>query len=76
MSNGNFPRYITDELLVPLENMVEGQSGSYVDDAMKELEDAINEGDIRAGPEWPGVRLFGATAVKALSRLRAPSPSL
>ncbi|KAH9051496.1 hypothetical protein EDB87DRAFT_1664395 [Lactarius vividus] len=36
-SDFNYPRYITNELLVLLGNMVEGQSGSYIDDAMKEL---------------------------------------
>ncbi|KAH9170227.1 hypothetical protein EDB89DRAFT_1979507 [Lactarius sanguifluus] len=36
-SDSNYPRYFTNELLVLLGNMVEGQSGSHIDDAMKEL---------------------------------------
>jgi len=66
-SNRSYPRYITDELLVLLENMVEGQSGSHLGDAMKELDDApqlFQEG-----------RLFGAEAMRAISRSRAPLPS-
>ena len=63
--SSSFPTYITDELLVLLEKMVEGQSGSHIDDAMKELEDA--------GPVWSAeVRLFRAKAIKVISSLRAP----
>ncbi|KAH8984563.1 hypothetical protein EDB86DRAFT_2962613 [Lactarius hatsudake] len=68
------PRYITDELLVFLENMVEGQSGSHIDDAMKELDDAIKEKD--DVPEWAiEIRLFRTKAVEVISRSRAPTPS-
>jgi len=73
LSDNVFPRYITDELLVLSENMVEGQSGSHIDDAMKELDDAIKEQD--AVPGWTEVRLFRAEAVKVISRSRAPGPS-
>ncbi|KAH9052778.1 hypothetical protein EDB87DRAFT_344207 [Lactarius vividus] len=70
-----FPRYITDELLALLENMVEGQFGSHIDDAMKELDDAIKEPG--AVPEWfAEIPLFRAEAVKVISRSRAPVPSL
>jgi hypothetical protein len=73
-SNLNFPRYITDELLILLENMVEGP-GSHIDEAIKELEDAINEQPILPG--WAtNIGLFRAEAVKVISRLQAPaSPS-
>ena len=76
MSNIVFPRYITDKLLVLLENMVEGQSGSHIDEAMEELEDAINEQD--TDPTWftkAEFPLFRAEAVKVISRSRAPVPS-
>lgn len=34
----NYPRYITDELLVMFGRMVQGQSGlQHIDDAMEEL---------------------------------------
>ncbi|KAI9439353.1 hypothetical protein H4582DRAFT_1948725 [Lactarius indigo] len=70
-----FPKYITDELLELFENMVRGRSGSHIDDAAKELDDAVAT-DVVRGPEWwTTVRLFRADAVKVLSRLRAPAPS-
>jgi hypothetical protein len=69
LSNYPIPSYVTDELLVLLENMVEGQSGSHIDDAMKELEDA-NE-----TPGWTTVNLFRVKALKVISRLRASAPS-
>ncbi|KAI9439337.1 hypothetical protein H4582DRAFT_2098472 [Lactarius indigo] len=59
-SNRGYPRYITDELLI----LVEGQSGSHVDDAMKEL-DAVPH-------SFQEGRLFGAEAMRAISRSRAP----
>ncbi len=37
ISNCSYPGYITDELLVLLGNIVEGQSGSHIDDAILEL---------------------------------------
>ncbi|KAH8984554.1 hypothetical protein EDB86DRAFT_142192 [Lactarius hatsudake] len=74
LSNIAFPRYITDELLVLLENMVEGQFGSHIDDAMKELDDAIKEQG--AVPKWfTAIPLFRAEAVKIISRSRTPAPS-
>jgi hypothetical protein len=73
LSNHDFPRFIIDELLCLVENIVEGQSGSYIDEAMKELEDAINEQDeFEPGAE---ICLFRAEAVKVISRSRAPAPS-
>jgi len=36
-SNRTYPEYITNELLVLLGNMVEGQTGSHLDDTMVEL---------------------------------------
>jgi hypothetical protein len=75
VSDLDFPRYITDELLVLLENMVDGQPGSHIDEAMKELEDAINDQPTLQG--WAtSTGLFRAEAFKVISRLRAPvSPS-
>ena len=72
MSDVAVPAYIADELLVLLRNMVEGQSGSHIDDAMKELEDAIEEQQDVA-PEWVReVCLFREKVVAIISRLRAP----
>ncbi|KAH9009620.1 hypothetical protein EDB84DRAFT_1571104 [Lactarius hengduanensis] len=68
LSDTVFPRYITDKLLVLLGNVVEGQSGSHIDDAMtrKELNDAIEGHPL---PEWfTAIRLFGVEAVKVISR--------
>jgi hypothetical protein len=74
MSDINFPRYMTDELLVLLESMMKGQPGSHIDEAVKELEDAIIERPIL--PEWStNISLFRAEAVKVISRLRVPAPS-
>ena len=73
MSNNIFPRYITDELLVLVENIVEGQSGSHIDEAMKELEDAINEED--EDDLGSDISVFRAEAVKVISRSRAPVPT-
>ena len=70
MSNYRFPSYILDELLVLLGNMVEGQSGSHLDEATKELEDAKGESP------WTEVNLFRAEAVKVISRSRAPASFL
>ena len=74
LSNCYIRTYITDELLVLLGNMVEGQSGSHIDEAMKELDDAIKMQD--AEPVWSTpFRLFRAKAVEVISRSRAPVPS-
>ena len=85
LSGLGFPRYITDELLVLLENMVEGQSGSHIDEAMKELE-AANETDAMMEqkkeqdsgriPWWTpvtdDVSLFRTEVIKVILRSRAP----
>jgi hypothetical protein len=72
LSDSLYPRFITDELLGLLENMVKGQSGSHIDDALKELEDAINEPNAL---EWAELSLFRVEAIKVISRSRAPAPS-
>ena len=73
MSDRTFPRYLTDRLLVLLENMVEGQSGSHIDEALRELEDAIKKQD--DGPAWSTeIRLFRAKVVNVI-RSRASVPS-
>ncbi|KAH9011891.1 hypothetical protein EDB84DRAFT_1538177 [Lactarius hengduanensis] len=74
LSKHPFPKYITDELLVLLENMVEGQSGSHIDDAMKELDDAIREHWQDADPDLDpesfttGCHLFRAEAIEVIFR--------
>ena len=68
-----FPKYLTDELLVLLENIVEGQSGSHIDEAMKELDDAIKEPDV--APVRIETSLFRVRAAKAISRSRVPVSS-
>jgi hypothetical protein len=75
LSDLPFPSYVTDELLVLLENMVEGKSGSHIDEAMKEMEDAIKEQDTVPHSEIEN-RLFRAKAVDVISRSRAPAPLL
>ena len=71
VSNNIFPRYITDELLVLVENIVEGQSGSHIDEAMKELEDVING---QPANSWGAdICRFRTEAVKVISRSNAPS---
>jgi hypothetical protein len=72
-SNYYIPRFVTDELLILLGNMVEGQSGSHIDNAMKELKDAVNHEPNAL--EWTEVPLFRAEAIKVISRSRAPAPS-
>ncbi|KAN0133855.1 hypothetical protein V8E53_008350 [Lactarius tabidus] len=67
ISDRRYPRYVTDELLVLLGNIVEGQSGSHIDDAMMEL-DAL--------PLWFAEgRLFRAEAIEIISRSQARVPS-
>ena len=75
MSQDLFPSYITDELLLLLGNMLEGQSGSHIDEAIKELEDATEEPDDDM-PWLPQVLQFRAKAVNVISRSRAHVPSL
>ena len=74
----HFPGYLTDGLLVLLENMVEGQSGSYIDDAMKELEDATKkqDDDLDDDPAWSTETcLFRAKVINVISHSRASVPS-
>jgi len=74
-SNRRYPRYIADELLVLAGNMVEGQSGSHIDDAMEELDDATKKQD--ADLEWSTeIGLFRAEVVRVISRSRAPAVTL
>jgi hypothetical protein len=67
-SNPNYPRYITDELLVMFGSMVQGQSGlQHINDAMEEL---------NATPQWPTIgRPLRAEAIKVLSRSCTHVPS-
>ncbi|KAI9437912.1 hypothetical protein BJY52DRAFT_1196195 [Lactarius psammicola] len=65
ISNRSYPGYITDELLVLLGNMVEGQSGSHIDDAMLELGRPLGLRD----------RPFAVRAMKVISPPRAPVPA-
>ena len=69
-----FPRYITDEFLIFVEHIVEGQSGSHIDEAMEELEDAIKEED--EDDLGTDISVFRAEAVKIISRVRAPVPTV
>jgi hypothetical protein len=69
-SDLELPMFITDELLVLLENIVEGQAGSHIDEVMKELDDAIKEKE--AVEESTETRLFREEVVKVISRSRAP----
>jgi hypothetical protein len=61
IANRRYPEYITNELLVLLGNMVEGQSGSHIDDTMVELG---NLGAI-------SVHTFANEAMAVISRRRA-----
>ena len=69
LSSHRIPSCVADELLVLLEHMLEGQSGSHLDEATMELEDAIKKGE---SPRR-NVNLFRAKAVKVISRSRAPA---
>jgi hypothetical protein len=69
LSDYLIPSYLTDELLVLLGNMLEGQSGPHIDEAAKELENAIKKGK----SPWTRVSLFRAEAVKVIYRSRAPA---
>jgi hypothetical protein len=72
LSNRPIRSYIVEELLILVENMVEGQSGSHIDETTKELEDAIKKNET---PEWTDVNLFRAKLVKVITRSRASMPS-
>ena len=78
LSNHVVPSYATDEFLVLLENMLEGQSGSHIDEATMELEDAIKNGN-STHKDWIEFHLFSklfrAKAVRVLTRSQAPAPS-
>ena len=70
--NYDLPRFITDDLLVLLKHMTEGQSGSHIHDAMKELDDASNKEDTHpASVWWTNVPLFREEAVKILLKCAA-----
>ncbi|KAH9052785.1 hypothetical protein EDB87DRAFT_1655489 [Lactarius vividus] len=78
LSDTAFPRYLTDELLIFLANMVEGQSGSHIDDAMRKMEDATKTQEGVPGPRWwLKIHAFRAAAMKVISesRSRVPVPS-
>ena len=65
-----YPSYITDELLELLGNVVEGQTGSHIDDAMEELRDYWSwiygeEDDNFPGKAW-----------RIIARTRAPVSSV
>ena len=76
LSDRIFPSYVTDELLVLLENMMQGESGLHIDEAIMELEDAIRKDkQENMSPEWMQFYLFRVEAVKVLTRSQAPAPS-
>ena len=60
ISDRTYPKYITDELLVLLEDILKGQSGLYIDSAMEELRNNLgNYGNRDA---------FATNAMGAISR--------
>jgi hypothetical protein len=81
LSDLGFPKYITDELLVLLKNMLEGQSGSHIDEAKKaledaKLEDAIEEQGHSVGCErWTEIRPFREAAFKLISHSQVTASS-
>ncbi|KAH9052788.1 hypothetical protein EDB87DRAFT_1655506 [Lactarius vividus] len=77
LSDVAFPRYLTDELLIFLRNMVEGQSGSHIDDAMRKMEDATKTQEGVPGPRWwLDIHAFRAAAMKVISESRLRVPAL
>ena len=66
-SDHDYPSYITEELLVLLGNMVEGQSGPHIDDALEHLNDPSTWIDEDSG--------FAREAISVISQLRAPASS-
>jgi hypothetical protein len=76
LSDLGFPSYLTDELLKLLENMLEGQSGSHIDEAIQELEAARLEvaveeqGHAEMCQRWTEIRPFREEAIKVLRPLR------
>ena len=81
LSDLGFPKYITDELLVLLKNMLEGKSGSHIDEAERALEDARLEHAIEEPGHSVGchrltdIRLFREGAVKVISHSQATASS-
>ena len=65
-SDFNYPSYITNELLILLGYMVEGQSGPHIDDTLEQLKDPSM---------WIDERGFAQEAVKVISQFRIPAPS-
>jgi hypothetical protein len=57
----NFPNYITDEFWELLGDMLEGQTGPYIDSAVQQLTDLQREGG----------DTYGAKALAVIGRLRA-----
>jgi len=54
---------------------VEGQSGPHIDEAVKELEEVIEDQDNDV--QWrTALRLIRAEVVRVISRSRAPAPTL
>ena len=64
-----YPSYITDELLELLGNVVEGQTGSHIDDAMEELRDYWSWIYGEEDDNFPG------KARRIIARTRAPVSS-
>jgi hypothetical protein len=61
----SFPAYITDELLVLLGNVLEGETGPHIEKAVEQL----SKPDDR-----PEIQEFRAKALRVISRSRASSP--
>jgi hypothetical protein len=66
-SDHDYPSYLTEELLVLLGNMVEGQAGLHIDDALEQLNGSSTWIDEDSG--------FSREAIKVISQLRAPTSS-
>ncbi|KAN0133845.1 hypothetical protein V8E53_008340 [Lactarius tabidus] len=71
LSNCTLPTFIIDELLILLEKILEGQSGSHIDEVMKEMEDEEEQDAVTGPTQWTDKRLFRAKVLKVVSRLRA-----
>jgi len=68
ISEFSYPAYITDELLVLLGNVLEGQLGPHIENAVQQL--SITRPDDR-----PGTREFRSKALWVISRSQVPSSS-
>ncbi len=64
----SYPAYITDELLVLLGNVLEGQSGPHIENAVQQL--SITRPDDR-----PGIREFRSKALRVISWSQVSSSS-